>query len=88
MPRRKKGKPSFEIPQDVATAPQAGWVSRSKPPVEEPPVAEAVPAVESPKPVSVPTEIRILRPLWMPFAVFHAAVLSFIPSKTVRRIKE
>ncbi len=29
MPSKKKSKPSFEVPQDLQTAPQAGWVYRS-----------------------------------------------------------
>ena len=29
MPSKKKSKPSFQVPEDLQTAPQAGWVYRS-----------------------------------------------------------
>ena len=29
MPSKKKTKPSFQVPEDLQTAPQAGWVYRS-----------------------------------------------------------
>jgi hypothetical protein len=29
MPSKKRSRPSFEVPQDLQTAPQAGWVYRS-----------------------------------------------------------
>ncbi len=29
MPSRKKSKPSFKVPEDLESAPQAGWVYRS-----------------------------------------------------------
>ncbi len=29
MPSKKKSKPSFDVPEDLQTAPQAGWVYRS-----------------------------------------------------------
>jgi len=36
MPSKKKSKPSFQVPEELQTAPQAGWVYRS----DEPPPAK------------------------------------------------
>ena len=41
MPSKKKSKPSFDVPEDLQTAPQAGWVYRSD--------KEAAPAAKKPE---------------------------------------
>ena len=57
MPPRKKSKPSFKVPDDLETAPQAGWVYRSDstPAAEQGPVSKSEkPAVEPSQPPAVP----------------------------------
>ncbi len=51
MPSKKKSKPSFEVPEDLQSAPQAGWVYRSdrdtEGKMEVPPEAQAAPEAAS-----------------------------------------
>jgi hypothetical protein len=44
MPSKKKSKPSFQVPEELQTAPQAGWVYRSD---KEAPAKEAKSARKS-----------------------------------------
>jgi hypothetical protein len=44
MPAKKKSKPSFKVPEDLESAPQAGWVYRS----EKASAAEPEPATKPP----------------------------------------
>jgi hypothetical protein len=64
MPPKKKSKPTFEVPEELQTAPQTGWVYRSEheseaqaDTIEEPKPAEfheAAPAVIPPPPAPEP----------------------------------
>ncbi len=52
MPPKKKSKPSFKVPEDLETAPQAGWVYRS----ESTPAAEQGSVSKSEKAKAEPVE--------------------------------
>ena len=58
MPTKKKSKPSFQVPEDLQKAPQAGWVYRSdRPaPAKEAKAASKVASVNRGPAKSKPTE--------------------------------
>ncbi len=52
MPPKKKSRPSFKVPDDLETAPQAGWVYRS----DSTPAAEQGSASKSEQPAVEPAQ--------------------------------
>ena len=63
----KKKKPTFNIPDDIPAASQAGWVYRTEP----------EPAPEAPRRPSR----DYTKPVWMPFAVFFLLIMALFPGK-------
>ncbi len=70
MPPKKKSKPSFKVPEDLESAPQAGWVYRSEPtearPKAAPPAEETKPVTRELRavPAAIEPEPRIPRQTW------------------------
>ena len=82
MPRSRKPKtPSFEVPADVTSASQSGWVFRSDAEKSEKPAAPpAVGVPPTPAVAKGPYGDGPLRFAWVPFAIVCSTVLSLFPS--------
>jgi len=77
-PRRatKRAKPSFEVPSDVTSAAESGWVFRSEgAPPPAPPVS-AAPKAAVPLPAPGP-----LRFAWLPLAIAYSTILAMLPQR-------
>ena len=56
MPSKKKSRPSFKVPEDLESAPQAGWVYRSEPAAEAEPAPVREPEDREPERRQAPWE--------------------------------
>ena len=81
---RKRAKPSFEVPSDVTSASQSGWVFRSDAAAQlpPPPVAPAAPPRAAATAVAPPGPLRFA---WMPLAIAYSTILAMLPQRGLRR---
>lgn len=89
---RKRAKPSFEVPSDVTSAAESGWVFRSdgaSPPPAAPKPAASVSAAPKPAaPVAVAAKPAAplpapgpLRFAWLPLAIAYSTILAMLPQR-------